>query len=215
VILAAGGKLRAASDVPVPLEPGAVVLLGKHTIRYDSPYVVEPEAVAATDREKGVPVAPGRWPLSQETKRTVAAVAAVVTLAGAATFGILSGSTPASDRRVTALPPPIGGTTPTGLLPSFSVPPWSLPGQPTHPGTGLLPVVLPGPPTGPVFRFPSFTFPPPSGTTRPPVGPPPTSGPTTTPPSSPTSPPPTPLPTSDLCATNLLAMLQCTMGGLG
>jgi hypothetical protein len=199
--------------VPVPLEPGAVVLLGEHTIRYDSPYVVEPEGVAATDREKGVPVAPGRWPLSQETKRTVAAIAAVVTLAGAAAFGILSGTTPAGDRRVTALPPPLGGTTTTPLLPSFSVPPFTLPTL-AHPTTGLLPILLPGPPTGPGLHL---TFPPPTGPIRPPVGPPPTSGSTTTttpPPTSPTSPIPTPLPTSDLCNTNLLAMLQCTMGGL-
>jgi hypothetical protein len=209
-----GGKLRAGPGVSVPLEPGATVLLGEHAIRYDSPYAVESDAVAAMAGKEGTLVVPGRRSPSSENKRTAAAVAGVVTLAGAAAFGILSGGSPAANHRVSALStPPVGGTTSAPLLPSFSVPAWTLPGRPTQPVTGLQPVVLPGPPTGPVLRLPSLTLPPPPGTT-PPVGPPPTSVPPTTD-TPPPAPPPTPLPTSDLCAVDLLGMLQCTIGGLG
>ncbi|HEY3606101.1 MAG TPA: hypothetical protein VGL06_01310, partial [Pseudonocardiaceae bacterium] len=68
LVLSAGATLRAAPDVPMPLEPGAVVLLGEHTIRYDSPYAVGPDTAAVLRREEGVPVVPGRRPLSSETK---------------------------------------------------------------------------------------------------------------------------------------------------
>src|SRR5882724_134274 len=43
VVLPGGGRLRAAPNVPVPLVPGAHVLLGDHSIRYESPYAADPD----------------------------------------------------------------------------------------------------------------------------------------------------------------------------
>ncbi|HEX9336554.1 MAG TPA: hypothetical protein VF892_11740 [Pseudonocardiaceae bacterium] len=211
VVLPDGGRLRTAPNVPVPLVPGARVVLGGHSIRYDSPYAADPDVDTEVLREKGAPVAMGSGArpnrLSPSTKRTAAAIAAVVTLAALVTFGIVSGLTPAGNRRVVANP---GPTTPA--LPPFSVPAWTLPAQPSTTTPGLRPIELPGPPH-PTFSLP--LPPPPGGTTTPPVPVPPTTPPGTTDPSPTDTPPDSPLPTASLCTADLMGLLQCTMGGLG
>ena len=199
VVLPGGERLPAAPNVPVPLVPGASVVLGDHTIRYDSPYAADP---------KGVPMMASRANrLTPQTRRSAAIAAAVVTIVGAIVFGLLSGSAGQTDRRAVAQP---GPTTP--LLPPFSVPSWTLPTQATTTKNGLLPIVLPGPPTGPVLHLPPPVpvLPPPPGSTTTP--PPPTTG---TPTPSPTDTTPiTPLPPAAVCDANLMGMLQCTLGGL-
>lgn len=219
VVLPGGHRLTAAADVPVPLVAGTELVVGAHRIRYDSPYLADPDATVEFAGKEGVAVPAGGW--TRGAWRGVAVAAGLATVAGAVTLAMLSGSSGGAGGHTEAQG---GGGVPAPLS-SFSVPPWTLPAQPTGSGTGLPAVARPGPPSRPLPLLPQPTFsfptspgnvllpPPPPKTTRtqpPPADPRPRP---TTGPSS--QPPPSPVPTTALCDQNLVGMLQCTMGLLG
>ncbi|HEX5116336.1 MAG TPA: hypothetical protein VFW65_14170 [Pseudonocardiaceae bacterium] len=219
VLLPNGTRLGVAVNVPVPLVPGAALVVGGHVARYDSPY--GPDTESTPRREPATRAIAPVGPQTTTVARRLAAAAAMMVVAGAVTFVIVDGSSDggrrAGIRPPSVVPPPLS---------SFSVPPWTLPSQTPGASTPLLPIgptaslpvpLLPPPPEPvlgplpPISSLPGTSPAPtsPSGTTTPPV------------PTSPTSPPPgppppaSPVPTTALCTVDLLGLAQCAAGMLG
>lgn len=221
VTLPGGGRLRVGPDVPVPLVPGAQFEFGEHVIRYESPHQeAELHADAAATRDHTTtPMPPmprggdGRMikSASVRTKRMAAVAAAVVTLAAAVTIGLVSDRTDSTGdtRRVVAerapVPVPTRVRQPGTMLPSRGT---------TPPTQGMEPIALPANPRStqshPHVPAP-VQSPPPSPTT--------TSVPAPTPdppaPSPVPAPPTTTVPPTQSCTVNLMAILQCVVGGSG
>ncbi|HEX5402694.1 MAG TPA: hypothetical protein VFX16_10375 [Pseudonocardiaceae bacterium] len=219
VLLPNGTRLGAAVDVPVPVVPGSALVLGKHVVRYDSPYAIDVDPAERRDLAAARVVAPAGRATSPAVRR-VAAAAAIAVLAGAVAFAIVDrsgdGERRAGIRPPVVIPPPLS---------SFSVPPWTLPSQTSGATSPLLPILPTGrlslPPLPLPLPNPTLGSLPPIGT-LPPVPTSPGGGTTTSP--APTSPAPPPssspapvssVPTAALCAVDILGLAQCAMGLLG
>lgn len=229
VVLPGGNRLTTAAGVPVPLVAGSVVAVDEYTIRYESPYAVDPDDAVDAAGKEGVPVAVGGSGWTRGARRAVAVAAAVAAVTGVTTFVLLSGSSGES-RSPEAGGGPGAAPLPSFTAPSFSVPPFTLPSRPVpSSGAGLPTLALPSLPSGDLPSLglggpvPTFVSPP-GGVVLPPppsTGPRPTTRPVpTTPAPRPPAPRPTPppiaqMPTTSLCTVGLMGLLQCVMGPLG